>query len=90
MDRYQVKTDKNSKITNDPNAYSDGPAYILKLLLSIITVSIKSMELVQSLPSIDFDSLAPASETERQEEKQKIHDIKQAQQMKRKTKDKDK
>ena len=42
MDRYQVATDKDSKITNDPNLYSDDPKYILNLLLSVIEVSVKA------------------------------------------------
>ncbi len=57
VERYQYKKDKKTDLVNDPNSYSDDPAYILKLLLSIITVSLKTRELVQSLPSIDFDSL---------------------------------
>ena len=57
VERYQYKRDKKTDLVNDPNTYSNDPAYILKLLLSVITVSLKTRELVQSLPSIDFDSL---------------------------------
>ena len=57
VERYQYKQDKKTKLINDPNTYSEDPAYILKLLLSVITVSLKTEELVQSLPPIDFDSL---------------------------------
>ena len=57
VERYQYKKDKKTDLVNDPNTYSDDPAYILKLLLSVITVSLKTRELVQSLPSINFDSL---------------------------------
>ena len=57
MERYQCKKDKKTDIINDPNTYSEDPAYILKLLLSVITVSLKTQELVQSLPSISFDNL---------------------------------
>ena len=57
MNRYQYKKDKKTDLVNDPNTYSEDPAYVLKLLLSVMTVSIKTQELVQSLPSIDFDSL---------------------------------
>ena len=57
VERYQYKKDKKTDLINDPNTYSEDPAYILKLLLSVITVSLKTQELVQSLPSIDFDSL---------------------------------
>ena len=59
VERYQLKKDKKTDLINDPNTYSEDPAYILKLLLSVITVSLKTQELVQSLPSIDFDSLIP-------------------------------
>ena len=57
MERYQYKKDKKTDVINDPNTYSEDPAYILKLLLSIITVSLKTQELVQSLPSINFDEI---------------------------------
>jgi len=57
VDRYQHKKDTKTELINDPNIYSEDPAYILKLLLSVITVSLKTQELVRSLPSIDFDSL---------------------------------
>ncbi len=60
-DRYQVKTDKDSQITNNPNDYSEDPAYILKLLLSVITVSLKTQKLIDTLPAINFDKLAQAS-----------------------------
>lgn len=57
VERYQYKQDKKTDLVNDPNTYSDDPAYILKLLLSVITVSLKTKELVQSLPSINFDKI---------------------------------
>nr|WP_310572687.1 type ISP restriction/modification enzyme [Lacticaseibacillus paracasei] len=55
MDQYQVKTDKASQITDDPNEYSDDPQYIFKLLLSIITVSLKTLNLVARLPKFEVD-----------------------------------
>ncbi|MCL1877918.1 MAG: hypothetical protein FWF80_03600 [Defluviitaleaceae bacterium] len=57
MERYQVKTDKASGITNDPNLYaqeSGKPDYILNLLLSVIAVSVKTVEIVKTLPSLKF------------------------------------
>lgn len=54
-DRYQVKTDKKSDITNDPNDWSDevrNPRYILDLLGRIVQVSIKTIEIVDSLPRL--------------------------------------
>ncbi|WP_285141973.1 DEAD/DEAH box helicase [Lactococcus petauri] len=53
MDQYQVKTDKKSGIVDDPNEFSDNPRYILDLLLSVITVSMKTVELVGQLPKME-------------------------------------
>ena len=64
VERYQCKKDKKTDIINDPNTYSEDPAYILKLLLSVITVSLKTQELIQSLPSIDFDELTSSKPEE--------------------------
>lgn len=58
MERYQVKTDKNSLINNDPNDWSkenNDPTYILDLLLSIITVSVETVNIVKSLPKVKFE-----------------------------------
>ena len=57
VERYQYKKDKKTELINDPNTYSKDPAYILKLLLSIITVSLETKKLVNSLPFINFDKL---------------------------------
>jgi len=57
MDRYQIKTDKKSGIKNDPNDWSDevnNPRYILDLLLSVINVSVQTVDIVESLPKIEF------------------------------------
>jgi predicted helicase len=54
IDQYQVTTDKKSGITDDPNEFSDDPKYILNLLLSVITVSMKTLELVDQLPEFDI------------------------------------
>lgn len=57
MERYQIKTDKESGITNDPNDWAiehNQPRYILDLLLSVITVSLKSLDIIGSLPKFDF------------------------------------
>lgn len=52
MDQYQVKTDKKSEITDDPNDFSDDPKYIYNLLLRIITVSLQTIKLVNELPKL--------------------------------------
>lgn len=54
IDQYQVKTDKKSRITDDPNEFSDDPKYILNLLLSIITVSMRTLELIDELPEFEI------------------------------------
>lgn len=57
MESYRVKTDKASGIVNDPNDWAkehDDPAYILRLLLSVITVSEKTLAITSALPRIHF------------------------------------
>lgn len=56
MDRYQVKTDKKSGITNDPNDWCDevgDPRYILDLVGRVVRVSMETMEIVDGLPSLE-------------------------------------
>lgn len=58
MERYQVKVDKASQIKNDPNNWArehNDPRYILDLLLSIITVSVETVKIVNSLPKLKFE-----------------------------------
>ena len=45
----QVSTDKRSGITNDPNRPEDRE-YILNLIGQVITVSLETVKIVQSLP----------------------------------------
>ncbi len=52
MDRYQAKEDKKSKITNNPNKFSDNPKYIIDLIQRVVSVSIESIKLIKSLPRI--------------------------------------
>jgi predicted helicase len=55
MERYQVKTDKDSGILNDPNLYAEelgDSKYILNLFLSVIAVSVKTVEIVKALPEL--------------------------------------
>ena len=62
VDQYQYSVDKESGIVNDPNEYA-GPKYIFDLVLSIITVSVETMKIVDNLPKLDFsDSSANHSE----------------------------
>lgn len=58
MERYAVKTDSASQITNDPNDWGrehDDPKYIYNLLLRIITVSLETMKIVRSLPKLRLE-----------------------------------
>ena len=58
MERYQVKVDKDSGIKNDPNDWAEdvgNPRYILDLLLSIINVSVKTVDIVNGLPKVKFE-----------------------------------
>lgn len=55
IDRYQVKTDKTSGNVNDPNDWSKGvgdPRYIIDLLARIVTVSLRTMQIVDGLPTL--------------------------------------
>ena len=58
MERYQVSVHKDSGIKNDPNDWSkehDKPSYIFDLLLSIINVSMQTVEIVEGLPRVKFE-----------------------------------
>jgi len=57
MERYAVTTHKESGITNDPNDWAkehENQQYILNLLLSVITVSVKTVEIVEGLPKVEW------------------------------------
>lgn len=54
IDQYQVSTDKRSGITNDPNR-PDDPTYILRLIGQIVTISLETVEIVRSLPSLGLE-----------------------------------
>ena len=51
VDQYRVKTDKRSGIVNDPNR-ADQPQYIVDLIARVITVSLKTVEVVGKLPAL--------------------------------------
>ena len=58
MERYAVTTDKKSGITNNPNDWSrehEKPRYIIDLLLSVINVSVQTVDIVNSLPEVDWE-----------------------------------
>ena len=60
MERYQVTVHKDSGIVNDPNDWAKecgNPRYILDLLLSVINVSMQTVEIVEGLPRLKFGDL---------------------------------
>ena len=86
MERYAVSTDSASGITNDPNDWSrehKDPAYILKLLLSIINLSLQTNDLVAQLPKLPYGGVEPVEtvkeDIEAEEKKSPEHNIKHAQ-----------
>lgn len=55
MERYQVSTDKDSGIKDDPNDWCrehNDPAYILNLVKRVIRVSMETAAIVSALPAI--------------------------------------
>ena len=58
MERYAITVHKESGIKNDPNDWAKevgNPRYILDLLLSIINVSVQTVEIVEGLPGVRFE-----------------------------------
>ncbi|MDR0751197.1 MAG: hypothetical protein LBF12_01205 [Christensenellaceae bacterium] len=59
MESYQIKRDAKSGILIDPNDWGierKNPSYILNLLLSVISLSVKTTEIINNLPSINFSN----------------------------------
>lgn len=52
IDRYKVTVDKKTGIVNDPNLYSDDPRYILDLIGRLVTVSMRTLDIVNNLPPL--------------------------------------
>jgi predicted helicase len=58
MERYAITTHKESGIVNNPNDWAietGNPRYILDLLLSVINVSVQTVEIVKGLPEVKFE-----------------------------------
>ncbi len=58
MERYAVTVHKDSGIKNDPNDWATevgNPRYILDLLLSVINVSVQTVDIVAGLPKVKFE-----------------------------------
>jgi predicted helicase len=57
MERYSVTINKESGIKNDPNDWAvevGNPRYILDLLLSVIALSVQTVNLLEELPKVKF------------------------------------
>ena len=58
MERYAVTIDKESLIKNDSNLWSKEhkePRYILNVLLSVMSVSLQTIDIVEQFPRLHFD-----------------------------------
>jgi len=57
IDRYYVKKDKKSGIVNNVNKWGleqGSPRYIVDLIKKVTTVSVRTVEIVKSLPTLKF------------------------------------
>ena len=57
LESYRIKTDKASGIVNDPNDWAtehDDPTYIIDLIGRVVTVSMKTLDIVENLPVLDL------------------------------------
>ncbi len=54
IERYQKTTDKDSLIENNPNHYAGGK-YIFELLCRVITLSVKSVDLIEKISEKRFE-----------------------------------
>ena len=58
VERQCVRTEKDSGIVNDANAWAvdtmENPKYPLELFQRIITVSLETLKIVNSLPGLDY------------------------------------
>ena len=53
MERYQIRTDKDSGILNDTNEWSDDPRYVVDLVKRVVRVSMETLRIVKGLPNLD-------------------------------------
>lgn len=57
MESNQVKIDKASGIVNDPNDWAtehDDPRYILDLIGRVVTVSMRTLDIIDNLPKLNL------------------------------------
>ena len=55
VDQYQVKTDKRSGITSDPNTYSHDERYIVNLVCWVVRVSVETVGIVNEIAKLPFE-----------------------------------
>lgn len=56
LERYEIKIDKDTGIINDANDWAEevgNPRYILDLLLSVISLSVQSVGIIENLPKVE-------------------------------------
>jgi predicted helicase len=70
IDQYQVSTDKPSGIENDPNR-PDDEQYIVRLIGQVITVSLETLKIVNSLPA-DFGAEGEQSKNDKELEEWRL------------------
>jgi predicted helicase len=61
IDQYQVSQDKRSGIVNDPNRLEE-EQYLARLIGRVITVSLKTVEIVKGLSGIEVEIPMVSSE----------------------------
>ncbi|EQD96745.1 DEAD/DEAH box helicase [Helicobacter pylori] len=54
IERYSITTDKDSLIENNPNDYAGGQ-YVFELLCRVITLSVKSVDLIEKISKKRFE-----------------------------------
>ena len=54
-DQYKISIDKASGIKNDPNLYSTDEKYIYNLVKRVVTVSLKTLDIIDNLPKFDVE-----------------------------------
>ena len=64
IERYQIRTDGKSGITNDPNDWAEEhnqPRYIIDLIKRIVTISVRTVEIIQGLPDLPLEGTKTVS-----------------------------
>jgi predicted helicase len=54
IERYQLRVDKASGISNDPNSYEDSNAFIINLVGRVVTMTLKILEIQSGMPALEI------------------------------------